>query len=1197
MAPPNILVNSEGKTWTQYPILREKEVVTAYTVSHSAPDPTGSGIQHQVVIDATAPNLDKAHIYLSGNPASDEFFIRCKNPALYPDHEGMSEVFWVDGDGNMKCNSIISAQFNNHEGLVISNGERIGVQEMLMNILEPHVGALLADVIDIETNIDEVESEATSLGSQIQSQKTIQNYLLEHVGYVPDLLELSSPSKSIVGEIVALHGMIQTDYNTSIVIGTMSTEINDLGIQVNNISDSQSGLVDEIAKFNDYDANWGFSNYSSSAQVHPHENYTFYAKTAAQFQTFDNRLDTNLASWHTFEASATHTLDLHGDALDTNTDLLLEYFGSQNDLTSKLSLVESTLETALGKFHPEHEDHTNTLETDLAVITLQLTQMSILQTQHTGAFAIVATNHIEDDLEFTQIGLTFLNVDSDILHLNDDVSDLKQAFSNFHDKVLFDANGWNVSEWGWIGTENVVGDSDTQTYNLGFAYDVSMARVLKNTYVELEKLKYHIGSFTEYSAFDHAGIKFITRIRARVTALEGPADFFLNGATPDATPNTLAYRNNDGDCNFNVIRSFASVSESSFVIRKDGHFIWLTENNAGARRTAGSWDDSSVTVQSIYRFGRDHQNLQAQYDDPGIWDFSGELDGLHIEDNGQLCTIHTDNNTPTLFLGGYKANSTIPIIECSLPALILGEADTGPTTVFYVSGSEVYCRETLVCKNLKSTDGGGIFSTFEVKNLITGGDSVWLGNRLHVTESGGAQLRLRSDTIPKYLQDLSPAVVVGDLSTDIEDVPLSEFVTLSEARGGSADLSVIFDKANAHLDFEVATRFNEVIIEPINAGQEDSGLIIRNELGGHPTLNFEGSSSEGRGLIQFKDVEESGNVSLIYNSKHDDGLHIDTNKDLFFDCADINIVDSSTDIIRNSVGVFAKLAELEAASSGGSSLEITSSDTTPAKIVISNTHASQFDGSVALEFEMNHANEVYDYTFRAETDAYDLAWRRIQHPSSTNAVKEQLRFCGSGHVVIAGGTTANASAWDGGHPSGTILLGRVQLINELQFNPTFHTVPASESAAGDEGLLSVDETGIYYRTSSKWVRAPLLDFEHSFDPVPVRNTVHLNPGQYYNYPQLADNCTSFMHDATGATDMSRYRLPNAPKDGMLIHVFKARSEGTIEFHTGATVDGNGTYRMQHPSSVGKSGNYVSNITVLGKYTANFILATNQWLIL
>ena len=127
---PSVLVSSSGKTWTQYPIIRETQFqsTVAQTVQHSAPDPTGSGIQHQVVIDASAPNLDKAHLYLAGNPASDEFFIRCKNQNLevqYPGHPDMSEVFWVDGNGNMKCNSIISAQFNNHESLVISNGLKI----------------------------------------------------------------------------------------------------------------------------------------------------------------------------------------------------------------------------------------------------------------------------------------------------------------------------------------------------------------------------------------------------------------------------------------------------------------------------------------------------------------------------------------------------------------------------------------------------------------------------------------------------------------------------------------------------------------------------------------------------------------------------------------------------------------------------------------------------------------------------------------------------------------------------------------------------------------------------------------------------------------------------------------------------------------------------------------------------------------
>ena len=54
-------------------------------------------------------------------------------------------------------------------------------------------------------------------------------------------------------------------------------------------------------------------------------------------------------------------------------------------------------------------------------------------------------------------------------------------------------------------------------------------------------------------------------------------------------------------------------------------------------------------------------------------------------------------------------------------------------------------------------------------------------NKLHITEEGTAQLRLRKQTIPKYLTTLSPAGVTGDLSTSIENVPLTEFVALSVA--------------------------------------------------------------------------------------------------------------------------------------------------------------------------------------------------------------------------------------------------------------------------------------------------------------------------------------------------------------------------------------------------------------------------------
>ena len=111
MPAPNILVNSEGRTWTQYPIYRERPVVVNTSVSHSVPDPSGQGgADHTVVIDAAAPNTDKAHLFLSGVPATDEFFIRCNNPGqLSP------EVFWVNGDGDIKCNQVTSPYFNSEE--------------------------------------------------------------------------------------------------------------------------------------------------------------------------------------------------------------------------------------------------------------------------------------------------------------------------------------------------------------------------------------------------------------------------------------------------------------------------------------------------------------------------------------------------------------------------------------------------------------------------------------------------------------------------------------------------------------------------------------------------------------------------------------------------------------------------------------------------------------------------------------------------------------------------------------------------------------------------------------------------------------------------------------------------------------------------------------------------------------------------
>ena len=106
----------------------------------------------------------------------------------------------------------------------------------------------------------------------------------------------------------------------------------------------------------------------------------------------------------------------------------------------------------------------------------------------------------------------------------------------------------------------------------------------------------------------------------------------------------------------------------------------------------------------------------------------------------------------------------------------------------------------------------------------------------------------------------------------------------------------------------------------------------------------------------------------------------------------------------------------------------------------------------------------------------------------------------------------------------------MQLINELQFNPTFHTVPASESEAGDEGLFSVDETGIFYRSSTKWLKAPLIDFDASIPSAPqlsVWSSTH-----QANTHQLANGSHRLCcgnGSNSQSSQSSRYFLPLQPE--------------------------------------------------------------------
>lgn len=522
----------------------------------------------------------------------------------------------------------------------------------------------------------------------------------------------------------------------------------------------------------------------------------------------------------------------------------------------------------------------------------------------------------------------------------------------------------------------------------------------------------------------------------------------LTAATDQATANTLVQRDASGNANFNVLQTTGSIS----ITGGFGSFFYQPVLENGNARTT-NWP-SGNSVPSTYRFGRDHV---------AVGDWSGVGDGLFMLDHYSEVFLRPGNENPNLSIQGVKLNPDTPFISVS-------DGDyygTGEESIFSVGLDEVFCKGRVVCESIE-----------------TGPHSLWLGSKLHVSENGRAQLQMRKDVIPKYLTQLSPPVVSGDLSGPISGIKLKEFISLSKSHGGSADLNVIFPQANVNDDFQTESLFNAIKIAPENAS---SGLEIENAAGGHPTIFLKGSNASnahGRGLIQFSDVQESGVVSLIYSSVEDDNFHIDTTDDVMFDCTNIQLYQNTTDIVRNSVGVFAKLAELEAASSGGSSLEILSTDTTSAKLTIKNTHSAQHDSSVGLEFVMDHSGTTFDYSYLIESHAYDLVFSRTKHPSSTNQKLELLRLTGSGHVVLGGGTQENSSAWNGGHPKGTICLGRTQIISELFFSPTFHDVPASSSEAGDEGLFAVDSTGIYYRTSSEWLKAPLLDFDATIPSAP-----------------------------------------------------------------------------------------------------------------
>ena len=82
-----LVTTSSGYTYKTYPVPTTK--VVAHTLQ------TSDGGVH---IDSTNNNLDSAHLVLSGDLPTSEYFIRC--------HDFSQDVFSIDGSGDIECTDI-----------------------------------------------------------------------------------------------------------------------------------------------------------------------------------------------------------------------------------------------------------------------------------------------------------------------------------------------------------------------------------------------------------------------------------------------------------------------------------------------------------------------------------------------------------------------------------------------------------------------------------------------------------------------------------------------------------------------------------------------------------------------------------------------------------------------------------------------------------------------------------------------------------------------------------------------------------------------------------------------------------------------------------------------------------------------------------------------------------------------------------
>ena len=115
-------------------------------------------------------------------------------------------------------------------------------------------------------------------------------------------------------------------------------------------------------------------------------------------------------------------------------------------------------------------------------------------------------------------------------------------------------------------------------------------------------------------------------------------------------------------------------------------------------------------------------------------------------------------------------------------------------------------------------------------------------------------------------------------------------------------------------------------------------------------------------------------MTMVYNSRADNDFHIDTfaasgGSDVVLNCTDLQLFNNTTDIVRNSVGVFAKLAELEAASGGLGTTVLIESETDNTSLTVKANRDASKSASLTIRADSDTANTgLADRVYTWETE-------------------------------------------------------------------------------------------------------------------------------------------------------------------------------------------------------------------------------------